>query len=80
LTTPIPINSAHPLILVLSYSYLLTIKPDEEKQNNWTKVSAGAHLWRSLACNTPTEGAPSLRFLQGWAALLRVRFDFVADT
>jgi hypothetical protein len=32
-------KSAHPLILVLSYSYLLLIKPDEERQSNWTKVS-----------------------------------------
>jgi uncharacterized protein len=39
LTTPIPINRAHRLILVLSYSYLRPIKPDEERQNNWTKVS-----------------------------------------
>jgi hypothetical protein len=36
LTTPIPINSARPLILVLSYSYLLPIMPDKERQNNWT--------------------------------------------
>jgi hypothetical protein len=26
------------LILVLSYSHLLPIKPDEERKNNWTKV------------------------------------------
>jgi hypothetical protein len=35
---PIPINGTHPLILVLPYSYLLPIMPDEERQNNWTKV------------------------------------------
>src|SRR4029077_17140712 len=28
--------SAHLLILVLPYSYLLPIKPDQERQNNWT--------------------------------------------
>jgi hypothetical protein len=41
-----------------------------------------------LACTIPTEGAPSLRFLQepalslpkGWVAMLRVLFDFVVDT
>jgi hypothetical protein len=31
-------------------------------------------------CTIPTEGAPSLRFLQGWAAMLRALFDFVVDT
>jgi hypothetical protein len=52
LTSPIPISGAHPLILVLSYSYLLPIKPDEERKNNWTKVlrdtlvSLMAHLLR----------------------------------
>jgi hypothetical protein len=29
---------AHLLILVLSGSQLLIIKPDEERENNWTKV------------------------------------------
>jgi hypothetical protein len=38
LTSPIPANSAHPLIPVLSDSRLETIKPDAERQNNWTKV------------------------------------------
>ncbi|SRR5216683_2212774 len=33
-----------------------------------------------FACTIPAEGAPSLRFLQGWAAMLRVLFDFVVDT
>ena len=33
-----------------------------------------------VACTIPTEGAPSLRFLQGWASMLRVLFDFVVDT
>jgi hypothetical protein len=35
---PISVDSAHPLIPVLSYSNLLLIKPDAERQNNWTKV------------------------------------------
>ena len=42
----------------------------------------------SLHCTIPTEGAPSLRFLQepalslpkGWVAMLRSLFDFVVDT
>jgi hypothetical protein len=38
LTTPIPINSALPRILVLPCSYLLPIKPGQERENNWTKV------------------------------------------
>jgi len=33
-----------------------------------------------FACTIPTEGAPSLRFLQGWAEMLRVPFDFDVDT
>jgi hypothetical protein len=33
-----------------------------------------------FARTIPTGGAPSLRFLQGWAAMLRVLFDFAADT
>lgn len=42
-----------------------------------------------FACTTPTEGAPSLRFLQErglslskgwWVAMLRLLFDFVVDT
>jgi hypothetical protein len=37
--SPFPITSAHPLIPVLSYLYPLTIKPDEKRKNNWTKVS-----------------------------------------
>jgi hypothetical protein len=32
-----------------------------------------------FACAIPTEGAPSLRFLRGWAAMLRVLFGFVVD-
>jgi hypothetical protein len=28
-------------------------------------------------CAIPTEGAPSLRFLQGWAAMLLVVFDLL---
>jgi len=32
-------NSAYLPIPVLSYSYLLAIRPDEERRNNWTKVS-----------------------------------------
>ena len=47
-----------------------------------------AKVISSLHCTVPTEGAPSLRFLQepalslpkGWAAMLRVLFDFVVDT
>jgi hypothetical protein len=39
LTTPISINSAHPLILVLSYSYLLPIKPDEERQQLYQGIA-----------------------------------------
>jgi hypothetical protein len=33
-----------------------------------------------FVCTIPTEGAPSLHFLQGWLAILRVLFDFVVDT
>jgi hypothetical protein len=32
-----------------------------------------------FVCSTPTEGAPSLRFLQGWAAMLLVPFDFLCN-
>ena len=41
------------------------------------RVRTGGPLF---ACTIRTEGAPSLRFLQGWAAMLRVLFDFVVDT
>jgi hypothetical protein len=41
---------------------------------------AGGPPLTILACTIPAEGPPSLRSLQGWAALLRVRFDFVVDT
>ena len=41
---------------------------------------AGAPPLTIFACTIPTEGAPSLRFLQGWAAMLRLLFDFVVDT
>jgi len=34
----------------------------------------------TFACTIPTESARSLRFLQGWVAMLRVLFDFVVDT
>jgi hypothetical protein len=34
----------------------------------------------TLVYTIPTEGVPSLRFLQGWAAMLRVLFDFVVGT
>ena len=33
-----------------------------------------------FAYTVPTEGAPSLRSLQGWAAMLRMLFDFDVDT
>jgi hypothetical protein len=32
-----------------------------------------------FVCSIPTEGAPSLRFLQGWAAMLLVPFDFLCN-
>ena len=35
--------------------------------------------FNDLARTIPTEGAPSLRFLQGWAAMLRLLFDLVVD-
>jgi hypothetical protein len=41
---------------------------------------AGGPPLAIFACTIPTESAPSLRFLQGWAAMLRVLFDFVMDT
>ena len=39
--------------------------------------------WPTLTISAYTvhaEGAPSLRLLQGWAALLRALFGFAADT
>jgi len=39
-------------------------------------VGTGGPPLTTFACPIPTEGAPSLRFLQGWAAMLRVLFDF----
>ena len=41
---------------------------------------AGGPPLTIFACAIPTEGAPSLRFLRGWAAMLRALFDFVVDT
>ena len=49
---------------------------------------AGGPPLTIFACTIPTEGAPSLRFLQepalslskGWVAMPRVLFDFVVDT
>jgi hypothetical protein len=49
---------------------------------------AGSPTLTIFACTIPTEGAPSLRLLQepalslskGWAAMVRVLFDFVVDT
>jgi len=41
---------------------------------------AGGPPLAIFARTIPTEGAPSLRFLQGWAAMPRVLFDFVVDT
>jgi hypothetical protein len=38
-----------------------------------------ARLLTTFACTILTEGAPSLRSLQGWAAMLRVLFDLVVD-
>ena len=38
---------------------------------------AGGPALAVFACTIPTEGAPSLRSLQGWAAMLHVLFDFV---
>ncbi len=48
-------------------------------------IGAGGPPLAIFACAIPAEGAPSLRFLQGWRrchppAMLRVLFDFVADT
>jgi hypothetical protein len=47
-----------------------------------TDVNDTSHksAWRTSSRDLPTEGAPSLRFLQGWMAMLRVLFDFVVDT
>jgi hypothetical protein len=42
-------------------------------------MRAGGPPLTIFACTIPTEGAPSLRFLQGWVAMLRVLFDFVVD-
>src|SRR5580700_8336942 len=38
---------------------------------------AGGPPLRPFACTISTEGAPSLRFLQGWAAMLRVLCDLL---
>jgi hypothetical protein len=40
---------------------------------------AGGPALTISACTIPVEGAPSLRFLQGWAAMMPVPFDFVGD-
>src|ERR1035441_1253168 len=48
--------------------------------DNADTVIEGGPLLTIFACTTLTEGAPSLRFLQGWTAMLRVLFDFVVDT
>ena len=42
-------------------------------------LAGGPPLTMSL-CTIPTEGAPSLRFLQGWAAILRVLFCLLYRT
>ena len=42
-------------------------------------AKAGGLPLTIFACAIPTTGAPSLRFLQGWVAMLRVLFDFVVD-
>ncbi len=43
-------NSAHRLILVFSYSCLQPIKTDEERQNNWTKVSGSCRRVVDSSC------------------------------
>jgi len=43
-------------------------------------AEAGGPPSTTLVCTIPTEGAPSLRLLQGWVPMLRVLFDFVVDT
>jgi hypothetical protein len=40
------------------------------------KRAGGPHL-AIFVCIIPTEGAPSLRFLQGWAAMLLAPFDLL---
>jgi hypothetical protein len=42
-------------------------------------IAAGGPALTIFACAIPTSGAPSLRFLQGWAAMLRVLSDFAVD-
>jgi hypothetical protein len=54
----------------------------------FSRWQAGRPPLKIFAYTIPTEGAPSLRFLQeaalslskGWTAMLRVLFDFVVDT
>jgi hypothetical protein len=38
-------------------------------------ITGGWPTFNNVCLRRPTEGAPSLRFLQGWAAMLRVLFD-----
>jgi hypothetical protein len=40
-----------------------------------TAHPAGGSPLTIIACAIPTDGAARLRFLQGWAAMLRVPFD-----
>jgi hypothetical protein len=42
-------------------------------------LQGGWPTFTIYACTIPAEGAPSLRFLQGWVAMLRVLFDLVAE-
>lgn len=61
-------RSAHPLILVLAGSNLLTIKPDEEKQNNWTKLShdTAASRFHLEAELLSTDHSSTTTFPFGW--------------
>jgi hypothetical protein len=45
---------------------------------SYPKVAGGPALMISVYA-IPKEGAPSLRFLQGWAAMLLVPFDFLCN-
>ena len=55
-------------------------KTGDRRVSHHFQFPAGGPALTIFACTIPTEGAPSLRFLQGWAAMLRVLFNFVVGT
>jgi len=65
-------------MLHVLFDFVVNMWSKRTRHRHFRPPAGGAPLM-IFACTIPTEGAPSLRFLQGWAAMLRVLFDFVVD-